>query len=155
MEVWRENPQSRGQGAEWKDSGGSPGGMFQVCGHGHPSSQLKGGPQGSASLQDLWDDPRTCSEDWPRGSPGPGRRPGGQEQLRGRAVGAWGLPTAASSPGLGLTVRQGTWKDRRVNSASLGRALIYTILLKSVSWIARQGLMMVLIFDQLENEYET
>lgn len=88
---------------------GFPRGRFQVCGHGHPSCQLKGGPQGSASPQDLWDDPRACSEDWPRGGPGPGRRPGGQEQLRGRAVGAWGLPTVASSPGLELTVQQGTW----------------------------------------------
>lgn len=99
---------------------GFPRGRFQVCGHGHPSSQLKGGPQGSASPQDLWDDPRACSEDWPRGGPGPGRRPGGQEQLRGRAVGAWGLPTAASSPGLSLPCSRGPGGPRTEDSMGAG-----------------------------------
>lgn len=71
------------------------------------------GPTGSASLQDLWDNPRTCSEDtWglAQRRPKAWEMPRGQEQLKGQS--SWGLGTAhccPSSPGLAVTMHLGTW----------------------------------------------
>ena len=118
--VKRESPKQRAR--SWVEGlWGFPRGRFQVCGHGHPSSQLRGEPQGSASLQNLWDDPRACSEDWPRGGPRPGRCPGSQEQLRSRAAGAWRLPTAAwAAPALRLPCSRGPGGLRTEDSMGVG-----------------------------------
>lgn len=77
---------------------GFPRDRFQVCGRGHPSSRLRGGPQRSASLQDLWDDPRTCSED------------------------TWGLPTASrAAPASRSPRRRGPGGLRTEDSMGGGR----------------------------------